>query len=425
MLGHRILLLVALLIFARRLTSSQEYSDGGKVGGGKDGGVMAGMSGVSMKRHNHNQKHQKHHMNAQQSVGSSTGYHQEQAIPLLSVTINNDPKRYLLRMLKSIDYPIDLIQITIGNQNATLVDRIVKDIKRGEMIVRKKFRRTHVKIKLLKINPGAAYGFNEALQYLDSNTTEEDTKKPSYHHHFQHEISGSGTSEKRNFFRLNRKQAHAYSVPQWALVVNGDIAFYPNVLGRIAWDTEYLLDTDPQFGIGFTSLCCGSEWSAVVFTKRALNKVGFADENFYPAYYEDEDYGIRVHLSGLKAARFNNTALLHGEIDGSKDYLSGTFDQLYLHPKQDAEALNWRATHQRGVQYGKQYIEKKWGVSVGYMDARGTFHAGRKKLDCKSLDGINKHCGAALGFKVPFNDPGNSIHHWKLDQDGRNGILNR
>lgn len=405
-------LVTGLLILALHLSSSQEYGDGRSTLAEDTDIVLNSVSGVGLKRH----KHKHHTMSAQQSVGSSTGYHQEQAIPLLSVTINNDPKRYLLRMLKSIDYPIDMIQITIGNRNQTLIDRIVKDIKRGELIVRKKFRKTHIKINVMDVNPGAAYGFNEALQYLDTNVTEDDAKRPSYHHHFHN-------GENRNFLRLNRKQVHTYSVPQWALVVNGDIAFYPNVLGRIAWDTEYLLDTDPQFGIGFTSLCCGSEWSAVVFTKRALDKVGFADENFYPAYYEDEDYGIRVHLSGLKAARFNDTALLHGEIDGSKDYLSGTFDQLYLHPKQDLDALNWRATHQRGVQYGKQYIEKKWGVSVGYMDARGSFHPARKKLNCKSLDGINKHCGEALDFKAPFNDPSNSIHHWKLDQDARRAIL--
>ena len=43
-----------------------------------------------------------------------------------------------------------------------------------------------------------------------------------------------------------------------------------------------------NFGIGFTSLCCGSEWSAVMFTRRIIDRIGYFDENFYPAYYEVE-----------------------------------------------------------------------------------------------------------------------------------------
>ena len=117
---------------------------------------------------------------------------------------------------------------------------------------------------------------------------------------------------------------------QWVFVVNSDIAFYPGVLRRVAKHTYKALKYNSTFGVGFTSLCCGSEWSAVLFTKRMVDKIGFFDENFYPAYYEDDDYGIRIRHSNYKAFRYDNTPLLHGEIDGSKDYLSGLFVQLYL-----------------------------------------------------------------------------------------------
>jgi hypothetical protein len=49
---------------------------------------------------------------------------------------------------------------------------------------------------------------------------------------------------------------------------------------------ERNLVQDPRFGIGFTSLCCGSEWSTVVITRRLIDSIGYFDENFYPAYYE-------------------------------------------------------------------------------------------------------------------------------------------
>ena len=110
--------------------------------------------------------------------------------------------------------------------------------------------------------------------------------------------------------------------------MNNDIAFYPGVLKTLAEQVEMELIRNEKFGIGFTSLCCGGEWSAVVFTRRMVNKIGLFDENFYPAYYEDDDYGIRVRLSNYQAVKFENTPMLHGMIDGSKDYLSGLFSNL-------------------------------------------------------------------------------------------------
>ena len=222
----------------------------------------------------------------------------------------------------------------------------------------------------------------------------------------------------------HRHKSKEHTIPQWSLVVNADISFYPGILGVLANQVENTLSTDESFGIGFTSLCCGSEWSAVVFTTRVAVNVGLMDENFFPAYYEDEDYGIRVGLSGLKAVRFDNTPLHHGELDGSKDYLSGLFDELYLHPKQDEASNAWRKTHQKGVAYGHSYLEKKWGVEVGHFDARGTFHSPPKsvqKLDCKSLEGINSLC--VPGFTTPFNNASMKITDWELNLAERTNIL--
>jgi hypothetical protein len=51
--------------------------------------------------------------------------------------------------------------------------------------------------------------------------------------------------------------------------------------------------------------------------QRLVNVVGVLDENFYPAYYEDDDYGIRIHLSGLHALQFNNTSKFTGRTHAS------------------------------------------------------------------------------------------------------------
>jgi GT2 family glycosyltransferase len=85
-----------------------------------------------------------------------------------------------------------------------------------------------------------------------------------------------------------------------------------------------------------------------------VEKIGYFDENYYPAYYEDDDYAIRVHHSGMKAIRFNDTALLHGELDGSLDYLSGIFSYLYLTPKEKitSSLKIWKKT----FEYGKNIL---------------------------------------------------------------------
>lgn len=346
-------------------------------------------------------------------------------IPLLAVTLNEDRRRYLVRLLKSIDYPIDLIQITIGNSNATAVAEMLADARLGEMLVRKKFRSTHVHVITLQENPGAAYGFNVGLKYLQStlgvgNGFEGVSKVTGVG---STKDSNSSLSVVENEFadRVRyRHKSHAHALPQWSLVVNADISFYPGILNNLAGQVEQALAADDRFGIGFTSLCCGSEWSAVVFTAKVASQAGLMDENFYPAYYEDEDYGIRVRLSGLKAVKFENTPMHHGELDGSKDYLSGLFNELYLNPKQDEESLKWRKSHQRGVQHAHSYLERKWGVEVGHFDSRGTFHSPPKnvpKLDCKSVEGINGKCHPA--YTTPFNDSSMSIRDWQLDASER------
>jgi hypothetical protein len=65
----------------------------------------------------------------------------------------------------------------------------------------------------------------------------------------------------------------------WSLVVNADIAFYPGVLRTIAFNVHNfqnvnIRSNERPVGIAFTSLCCGAEWSAVVFTKALVEAVG-------------------------------------------------------------------------------------------------------------------------------------------------------
>jgi GT2 family glycosyltransferase len=337
-------------------------------------------------------------------------------VPMIAVTLNEDRRKYLLRLLKSIDYPVDLVLVTIGNSNATAVQEMKEEAERGRAFIKKRFRGAHVVIKTLDKNPGAAAGFNTGLRYLQSSV--------GIGKGFTTNASIAESAPVHMVDRKGKKHMHKYKPPQWGIVVNTDIAFYPDVLFTLAHQVEEALTANDKCGIGFTGLCCGSEWSAVVFTTRVAQQVGLMDENFYPAYYEDEDYGIRVHLSGLQAVKFGNTALQHGELDGTKDYLSGLFNELYLNPRQDEDSRKWRRMHQRGVKYGHDYLERKWGVEVGHFDSHGTFHAPPKhvsKLDCKSVSGINGECRPR--FSVPFDDKSKGLQDWTLDEKERASIM--
>lgn len=55
---------------------------------------------------------------------------------------------------------------------------------------------------------------------------------------------------------------------------------------------------DPFVGI----LCDESQngYSSLIFTPELLYQVGYLDENFFPAYYEDNDHRYRMKLAGLE-----------------------------------------------------------------------------------------------------------------------------
>ena len=313
-------------------------------------------------------------------------HHQKQhPVPLLSVSMNTDPNNYVHRLIMSVDYEVSQFVVQIGH-----VDRAIVEAIAGK--ARAAFEKQAHLIKSYEIielssNPGSARGFNFGLRTM---------MNPEMHHPSTHSATAKTTN-------VNARRSGA----DWVLVVNNDIAFYPGILRRVAKHAYKSLHHNSTFGVGFTSLCCGGEWSAVVFTKRLVEKVGFFDENFYPAYYEDDDYGIRIHHSGFKAQRWDNTPLLHGTIDGSKDYLSGLFVQLYLHPDKSAATDAWRKSHEAGVSVSKAYIEAKWGVNMGGFKMAA-------KLDCKTLQGLNEGC--KTGFTLPFNGttPHESLSSWKL-----------
>ena len=70
--------------------------------------------------------------------------HLAQSIPILSVSLTADPNLYLLRLLRSIDYPVNLILITLGNRNITITRSLSDIAVLGSEEIQKRFPHTKV-----------------------------------------------------------------------------------------------------------------------------------------------------------------------------------------------------------------------------------------------------------------------------------------
>jgi GT2 family glycosyltransferase len=93
-----------------------------------------------------------------------------------------------------------------------------------------------------------------------------------------------------------------------------------------------------------------ASWNFFAIHRRAIDRVGWFDENFYPAYKEDQDYSYRCALAGVKRiqAYFTGAGAEHL---GSQTIYS---DAHYL-------ACNAH-THLR---LNEAYYRKKWGGHHG------------------------------------------------------------
>jgi GT2 family glycosyltransferase len=89
----------------------------------------------------------------------------------------------------------------------------------------------------------------------------------------------------------------------WFLVGN-DIKFLPGDVAK----TNAVLSRNADATIVHAMGC-----SAFVLTEVGVRTLGYFDENFYPAYFEDNDYLRRVSISGAKTVGVPDFTGIHGE----------------------------------------------------------------------------------------------------------------
>lgn len=94
------------------------------------------------------------------------------------------------------------------------------------------------------------------------------------------------------------------------------------------------------FGQGGDAMC------TFMFTPNLIDKVGMVDENFFPGYFEDNDYRRRIDLSGLKVASIP----LQSEHDRSSTLNS---------------SQRFKQRNQFTFQKNHEYYMSKWGGNPG------------------------------------------------------------
>lgn len=128
----------------------------------------------------------------------------------------------------------------------------------------------------------------------------------------------------------NQIMALRPDAPWWAMI-GYDVRFAKGDLARL---------TDHMETVGGVGLLAG--FSAFGIDHTALELAGTFDENFHPAYFEDNDYDRRCQLSGVPLAGLP-AGLLH--------LVSSTINNNVV----------YRTENSRTFPYNAMYYRQKWG----------------------------------------------------------------
>ena len=134
------------------------------------------------------------------------------------------------------------------------------------------------------------------------------------------------------------------------LVCNDDIEFLDGGFQKFVT----FLASQEDFGLGFAFGIEGknSHLAGQVFSqdfacfgisKRIVERIGFFDENFYPAYFEDNDYRYRGELAGIPVTVDERVILKHERSATTRNSLALT------------------ARHHKKWQSCERYFLQKWG----------------------------------------------------------------
>ena len=252
-------------------------------------------------------------------------------IPVLGIPHLNQ-RDLLLRCIRSIDYPVEMLVI-VDNGRYELSDSVLIQ---------------------------TAAGANAAIRCLC---------------HIWHPNAGVAGSW--------NEVIKLFPADYWMLA-NDDIQFTPGDLEKMVKAAE---DSNIQHstlniehripnGAGMVYGNHGASWFAI--TRPGVEAVGLFDENLWPAYLEDCDWGYRADLAGIRRVTVPDCHAIHGTATDGAD---GTKGSRTVNSDPRLAEANMR-THGRNF----EYYRAKWGGNNGEEK-----------------------------FQTPFNDPHWPIAYWRFD----------
>jgi GT2 family glycosyltransferase len=157
---------------------------------------------------------------------------------------------------------------------------------------------------------------------------------------------------------------------QYALISNDDIEFFPNTISKLYDDIvrkqACAVSPNPNSQFESQGLIPGTDFCCyMIDIPQVLNNCGTFDENFFPAYFEDNDMRYRMVLAGLNDYIDTDAPVIH---HGSQTQY---FDR------------NNPVTPPHMFENNKRYFIEKWGGEPGQEQ-----------------------------FQTPFNDHSKTIKDW-------------
>jgi GT2 family glycosyltransferase len=158
-----------------------------------------------------------------------------------------------------------------------------------------------------------------------------------------------------------------YPEAAYWLFVGNDIQLAPGDLAKM----DAFIRAHPDY------VTCPANWGHSLFaiTQAGIDRIGYFDGNFWPAYSEDQDHMYRVKLAGAPWADVPDVRAIHGEppLWGSSTIWSDNALRMRCEVTQRNNAL---------------YYKSKWGGSPGQEV-----------------------------FTHPYDDPSLSLKDWHWDAD--------
>lgn len=177
--------------------------------------------------------------------------------------------------------------------------------------------------------------------------------------------------------------------PYW-LIANNDILFNPGSLREIALKMANKKTTWSQtclWGMAGDQL---SQYSLFVITPRALQTVGFFDENFWPAYGEDCDYTMRLLKASCHMVYEQNSTRMARHIGSASWKTTKDKSNLATHVGRSGPTFN-----------NFDYLKAKWGADV----------CGSRKTEPPYMERI--------GHSTPFGVASATLATWSIDATRR------